>query len=126
MRYLLLLSFFILFPILAQAEEGDADAQSQVYCECEHVAGVLQEPANETTINQCVELIPDLVETYLGAFRVPCDENSCTCILTHSVYGVGDDRDSAIENAILSCSDVSEETGREFNIISVDECKDES
>ena len=128
MRYFFLLLLFLSFPSIAQNEEDDTvvEPNYRVHCDCEHLAETLQGEKDET-LDACIILLGDLIETDLGSVRMPYneDENSVACIFSHSVYGFGEDRDSAIENAKTTCAAVAVQTSREFNIPAPDECKDQ-
>ena len=123
MRYLFLLSFILLIQFAVQAQDVELD--HKVHCDCEHTAGVLDVTTKKEALPPCIELTRELGETDLGGIKIVCNDSSCTCIFTHSVYAFGHDRDSAIVNAVSTCSAVSTLTSRSFEIKSKDECKDE-
>lgn len=120
MRYLFLLLLLFLFQSGAQ----DTDSQYKVHCDCEHIAGVL-EGTKEEADSQCMKLTEELMQADLGAVGLLCDDNSCTCIFSHSVFAFGSDRESAIENAKSTCAALSKVTSKDFAITSPEKCKDE-
>ena len=126
MKYLFILLFFFLFPFGIQAQSNDdVNSQYKVHCDCEHIAGVLENTTKEEANDPCIDLTRELSQTDLGAVGIQCEGNDCTCIFSHSVFGFGEDRDSAIENASTTCDAVSQSTGKEFAITSPETCKDE-
>lgn len=127
MKYLFLLLFFLSIPSLAQTDDDNAESEPsyKVHCDCEHNAGTIPGERGDETLNACIALLGELNETDLGGIKMPCEDGSCPCIFSHSVYGFGEDRDSAIENAKTTCAAVSVQTSKEFNITEPDACKDE-
>ena len=123
MKYLL---FFFLFPFGVQAQgNNDVNSQHKVHCDCEHIAGVLENTTKQEALSPCIDLTRELSQTDLGATGIRCDGNDCTCIFSHSVYAFGEDRDSAIENANATCDAISRSKGKEFAITSPETCKNE-
>ena len=110
---------------LEEQTKNNSDLPYKVHCDCEHIAAVFEDTTKLTAGDSCGELTTDLTQRDLGSIGVNCKDNNCTCFFSHSVFAVGNDRDSAIENAKKTCEAVSQLTGKKFEITSPGTCKDE-
>ena len=124
----LLIFIFIAFSYSSWSQNTgiDSNVVYKVHCDCEHIAATIPGNEKRDVEDQCMSITRELMEQDLGGVSITCESGGCRCIFSHSTYGFGTNRNSAIENAKLTCSAVSESTNKDFIITSPEKCKDEN
>ena len=126
MKYLLSIHEEVVLDKLAGAvfdkPEEQIENQYKTHCDCVYIAGSFKGSKHEVG-ERCIKILRELHDSGLGAIGVLCERGSCTCMLSHSVYGFGEDQDSALRNAEITCENVAKKTSKDFKIKSRDECK---
>ena len=123
----LLCKITYLLPVLWLTFSAWAQNNSiiKLYCDCSYSTVVERESYTQIEEKCSGQNFSGIEDVGFAIDSCNADKTRCTCHALYGVYGFGENRESAKNNAELTCQSVSIQSGRSYRLLR-DECKVEN